>query len=105
MGQLADHLKSPQFTDADGNATGPARMTFVVAPGKPRWLGYAFYLTGFILGAVMATGLIELGDEMGGDLLQIVGVVAMLGAVYGAWEVWRGKAPSARGLIDRIRGK
>jgi hypothetical protein len=105
VGQLVDHLKSPQFTDADGNATGPARMAMVVAPGKPRWLGYAFYLAGFILGAVMATGLIELGDEMGGDLVQIVGVVGMLGAVYGSWEVWRGRPPSAKGLIDRIRGR
>ena len=49
MGQLVDHLKSPQFTDADGNATGPARMAMVVAPGKPRWLGYAFYLAGFVV--------------------------------------------------------
>jgi hypothetical protein len=105
VGQLVDHLKSPQFTDADGNATGPARMAMVVAPGRPRWLGYAFYLAGFILSAVMATGLIELGDDMGGDLVQIIGVVGMLGAVYGAWEVWRGKPPSAKGLIDRIRGR
>jgi hypothetical protein len=32
-------------------------------------------------------------------------VVAPGGAVYGAWEVWRGRAPSARGLIDRFRSR
>jgi hypothetical protein len=105
MGQFSDHLRSPQFTDEDGNATGTTRMAMVVAPGKPRWLGYAFYLAGFVLGAVLASGLIDLGEEMGTDLLRIIGVVGMIGAVYGVWEVWRGKPPSARGLIDRIRGR
>jgi hypothetical protein len=105
VGQLADHLRSPQFTDENGDATGPTRMAMVVAPGKPRWLGYAFYVVGFVLGAVLATGLIDIGEQMGSDLVQIIGVVGMIGAVYGAWEVWRGKPPSARGLIDRIRGR
>ena len=105
MGQLVDHLKSPQFTDADGNATGPARMAMVVAPGKPRWLGYAFYLAGFVVGAVMALGFIDIGGVMGADLVQIIGVVSMLGAIYGAWEVWRGKPPSAKGLVNRFRGR
>jgi len=105
MGQLADHLRSPQFTDSEGNPTGPARMAMVVAPGKPRWLGYAFYLGTFVFGAILAFGLIDIGDSMAGELAQIVGVVSMFGAVYGAWEVWRGKAPSLKGVIDRIRGR
>ena len=105
MGQLTEHLQSPQFTDADGNATGPARVAFFVAPGKPRWLGYAFYLAGFVLGAVLALGIVDIGDEMGSDLIRIIGVVGMIGGVYGAWEVWRGRAPSLRGAIDRLRGR
>jgi len=105
MGQFIEHLQSPQFTDAEGNATGPARMAFFVAPGKPRWLGYAFYAVGFVLGAVMALGIFDIGDEMGSDLVQIIGVVGMFGAVYGCWEVWRGRAPSLRGLIDRVRNR
>ncbi len=103
MGQLVDHLRSPQFTDEDGNATGPTRMAMVVTPGKPRWLGYAFYLAGFVLGTVLALGLIDIGEEMGTDLVQIIGVVGMIGAVYGIWEVWRGKPPSFKGVIDRLR--
>ena len=102
MGSISEHLKSPQFTDAAGKATGPPRVVFFVAPGRPRWLGYAFYLAGFILGAVLALGVIDTG-EMGGDLLQIIGVVGMLGAVYGCWEVWRGRAPSFKGVVDRLR--
>jgi len=105
MSQLADHLRSPQFTDADGHATGPARMAFFVAPGRPRWLGYAFYLAGFVLSAVLALGLFDFGDEIGGELIQIIGVVGMFGAVYGSWEVWRGRPPSLRGLIDKARGR
>jgi hypothetical protein len=105
MGQLIDHLKSPQFTDADGNASGPVRMTMVVAPGRPRWLGYAFYLSTFIVATVMALGLVDLGGDFGGDLVQIVGLVAMFGAAFGAWEVWRGSAPSVKGLLDRFRGR
>ena len=103
MSQLVDHLRSPQFTDADGNATGPARMAFVVAPGKPRWLGYAFYGAGFILGLVMVLGVFDLGDEMGSDLVRIIGIVGMFGALYGCWEVWRGRAPSLKGVMDRMR--
>lgn len=105
MGRLIDHLKSPQSTDADGNPTGPVRMTMVVAPGKPRWLGYAFYLSTFAVGVVMALGLVDVGGVMGSDLVQIVGVVAMIGAMYGAWEVWRGRAPSVKDVLDRIRGR
>lgn len=105
MGQLIDHLQSPQFTDAEGNATGPARMAFFVAPGRPRWLGYAFYLVGFVLGAILALGIVDIGEEIGSDLIQIIGVVGMFGAVYGAWEVWRGRAPSLRGVVDRLRNR
>jgi len=103
MGQLADHLRSPQFTDADGNATGPARMAFFVAPGKPRWLGYAFYGAGFVLGLVMVLGVFDLGEEIGSDLVRIIGVVGMFGAIYGSWEIWRGRPPSLKGALDRIR--
>ena len=53
----------------------------------------------------MALGLVDLGGDFGGDLVQIVGVVAMFGAAFGAWEVWRGKPPSAKGLLDRFRGR
>ena len=105
MGQLSDHLRSPQLTDADGNPTAPARMAMVVAPGKPRWLGYVFYLGTFVLGAILAFGIVNIGDSMAGDLARIVGVVTMFGSVYGAWEVWRGKALSLKGVIDRIRGR
>ncbi len=57
MGQLIEHLQSPQFTDTDGNATGPARMAFFVAPGKPRWLGYAYYAVGFNFGLTGGSGI------------------------------------------------
>jgi|GEM_PF-4499942 len=103
MGRLTEHLRSPQLTDADGNATGSARMAFFVAPGSPRWLGYAFYATGFALGLVMTLGIFDLGEEMGSDLLRIIGVVGMFGAAYGSWEVWRGRPPSLKGTVDRIR--
>jgi hypothetical protein len=105
MGQLVDHLKGPQFTDADGNPTAPARVAFFVAPGKPRWLGYAFYAAGFILGAVLALGVVDIGEDIGRDLIQIIGVVGMFGAVYGSWEIWRGRAPSIKGLVGRIRDR
>ncbi len=105
MGRLAEHLRSPQFTDAEGNPTGPARVTFVVAPGKPRWLGYAFYGAGFILGLVMLLGVFELGDEMGSDLVQIIGAAGMFGAIYGSWEIWRGRPPSLKGAVNRIRNR
>ena len=102
MSQIAEHLRSPQFTDADGEATGPARVTFFVAPGRPRWLGYLFYGSGFLLGLVLALGVLDL-DSMGGDFVQIIGVVGMLGAVIGALEVWRGVPWSLRGLVDAVR--
>ena len=103
MSRMAEHLRSPQFTDADGNHTGPSRVPFLAAPGRPRWLGYAFYLGGFVLGALLALGVVDTGDQMGRDLLQIIGVVGMFGAVYGCWEIWRGGAPSLKGVVDRVR--
>jgi hypothetical protein len=103
MATLSEHLRSPQFTDTDGQATGSARVAFFVAPGRPRWLGYLFYAGGLVLGLVLALGLVELGDEMGTDLIRIIGVVGVVGAVYGAWEVWRGVPLSLRGVLDAIR--
>ena len=103
MTALSEHLRSPQFTDADGAPTGPSRVTFFVAPGRPRWLGYAFYLATFTLSVVLALGVVDTGDEMGRDIIQIVGVVGMFGAVYGSWEVWRGRAPSIRAVVERLR--
>jgi hypothetical protein len=105
VGQLADHLRSPQYTDDEGNSTAPARVPMIVAPGRPRWLGYAFCLAAFILGAVLALGILDLGETIGSDLVRIIGIVSMLGAVYGAWEIWRGKPFSNKGLIDRVRGR
>ena len=105
MEQLREHLDSPQFTDREGNATGSARFALMVAPGKPRWLGYLFYLITFLISAVLALGLIDVGGEMGADLVRILGVVGMLGAVYGAWEVWYGRTLSLGHVIDRIRGR
>ena len=92
MGKVLDHLRSAQFIDEDGNKTGGSRVALIVAPGRPRWLGYAFFLAVFITAAVLALGLIDLG----GDMIQIIGVVAMLGAVLGALEVWRGRPLSLR---------
>jgi hypothetical protein len=103
LSSIVEHLQSPQFTDAEGKSTGPARVTFFVAPGRPRWLGYAFYLAAFVLGAVLALGIVDIGDQMSREIIGIIGVVGMLGAVYGCWEVWRGRAPSIRGLVDRAR--
>ena len=103
MGRIAEHLRSPQFVDADGKPTGPSRVSFIVTPGRPRWLGYAFYVAGFLLGAVLALGVVDTGNEMGRELLQIIGVVGMFGAVYGCWEIWRGRALSAREIVDRLR--
>ena len=100
---LSEHLRSPQFTDADGQATGQGRVPVLVAPGRPRWLGYLFYLGTFVIGALLALGLIEAGNEAGTDLLRIFGAVAMFGAVFGAWEVWRGRPFSPRELVDRFR--
>jgi hypothetical protein len=42
---------------------------------------------GFVVGAILAFGLIDIGDDFG----TIIGIVAMLGAAYGALEVYRGK--------------
>ena len=103
MARLAEHLRSPQLTDADGNATGSARVAFFLAPGRPRWLGYAFYGAGFLLGLVLALGIFEMGDEIGRDLVRIIGVVGMIGAVLGSIEVWRGVPFSLRGLLDAVR--
>jgi len=101
--RLLEHLRSPQLVDTEGNATAPARVSFVVAPGKPRWLGYAFFLGASALSAVLAFGLIDVGGDMGGDLVSIIGVVGMIGAVYGAFEVWRGRPISIRDAIERVR--
>jgi hypothetical protein len=103
MSVLAEHLRSPQFTDADGAPTGPSRVTFFVAPGRPRWLGYAFYLAAFVLSVVLALGVVDTGEEMGRDIFQIIGIVGAFGAIYGCWEVWRGRAPSVRGVVERLR--
>ena len=105
MSAVEDHLRSPQFTDPDGDPTGTARVTFFVAPGRPRWLGYLFYLGGFVLGLVLALGLIDPGGTIGSDLIVIIGVVGMFGAVYGTWEIWHGSQPSLRAVVDRLRGR
>ncbi len=104
MSRLMAHLQSPQFTDADGARTGGGRVAFFVAPGRPRWLGYAFYAAGFLLGLVLALGLFEIGGEGGQDLVRIIGVVGMVGAVFGAWEVWRGTPLSLGSVATRFRG-
>lgn len=102
-GRLGTHLRSPQFTTEDGQASGQARVPVFVAPGRPRWLGYLFYLGAFVVGGALALGLIEAGNEAGTDLLRILGAVAMFGAVFGAWEVWRGRPFSPREIVDRLR--
>lgn len=103
MSSISEHLHSPQFVDANGDPTGPSRVTFFVAPGRPRWLGYAFYVAGFLLGAVLALGIVDSAAETGLGLLQIIGIVGMFGAIYGCWEIWRGRAPSLRGVLERLR--
>ena len=101
--QVTAHLLAPQFTDGAGRATGQGRVPFLVAPGRPRWLGYVFYLGAFLVGVALALGLVEAGNEAGSDLLRILGVVAIFGALLGAWEVWRGRPFSPREIAQRLR--
>ena len=101
--EIVEHLKSAQFTDAEGRATGPGRIPFLVAAGRPRWLGYLSYVSVLLLGLLLASGLVEAGNEAGTDLLRIIGVVAILGALFGVWEVWRGRQFSPREIVDRLR--
>jgi len=89
MGKLADHLLGPQAGDPEKKGAGALGLGLVLGPGKPRWLGYGFFLAGFILGAVLLLGLVDIGSD--GDLVAIIGAVGMIGAVLGALEVWRGK--------------
>jgi len=103
MSALAEHLRSPQFTDADGAPTGSSRVAFFVAPGRPRWFGYVFYLAAFVLSVVLALGVVDTGDEMGRDIIQIIGLVGAFGAIYGCSEVWRGRALSVREVVERLR--
>ena len=42
-------------------------------------------------------------EQAGTDLLRIIGVVAILGSLFGAWEVWRGRMFAPREIVDRLR--
>ena len=67
--------------------SGQMGLGLVLGPGRPRWLGYGFFLGGFILGAILAFGIVEIADDFG----AVIGIVGMLGAAYGMLEVYRGK--------------
>ena len=109
MGKVVDHLLSPQGRDPwghespqgevpggdeaqgggekRGGGSGWMGLGLVLGPGRPRWRGYGLYLGGFILGAILAFDIVRVGDDFG----VVIGIVAMLGAAYGALEVYRGK--------------
>ena len=91
MSRVTDHLRSPQPGDSEATKGGAFGLGLVLGPGKPRWLGYGFFLAGFILGAVLLLGVVDVGGDIGLDLVRIIGAVGMLGAVLGALEVYRGQ--------------
>ena len=52
QGEIVEHLQSPQFTDAEGQVTGQGRIPFLGAGGRPRWLGYLFYVSVLLMGVL-----------------------------------------------------
>ena len=77
---ISEHLRSPQLTDTDGQATGQGRVPVLVAPGRPRWLGYLFYLGTFVVGAGLALWGADRFAETGrGASTRTSGIVTKLG--------------------------
>ena len=94
---LVEHLKSPQFMTEDGHPTNRnrfARMTRVLAPGTPRWVGY---LTCLVIFGVASVLLVASDDVITG---RYVPILLFGSAIYGLLEVWRGKPFWSRDRID-----
>ncbi len=78
-------------------------MDMVVAPGRPRWLGYTFYLATFLVATVWLWASSTLGDDIGGDLVRIVGVVACSAPRSAPGRSGAEARTSVKGLLDRLR--
>jgi len=82
-----EHLRSPQFIDADGEPTNSARAGLLYGSGVPRWRGYVFWSVIAVVGLV----LIFTGEGALTNLLTLAGILFVAVALVAVLGVWRGR--------------
>jgi hypothetical protein len=90
MSSLNEYLRSPQFTDENGDTRGESFVGRFggnwVKSGSPRWQGYLFYIICLVGGlGLIITG----GGEL--DIFAMFGVLCVGLAIFGGAETIRNR--------------